>query len=575
MSEFSQQSFVGGINLLSDDTRLQPNQYRCGFNLRNRFDVLQPCLSSVEDVAIAAGVKQELTTFGNYVIMFVAGRAYYRLYSATGWKQIAGFFMSAEAPRFWTCPVPVGTMGYIRLATETATASGVANVAGPVLQTTYGAFQGNVSGLLVQDNLNQPQLLYIHPVSGLPVSRATQTYAEWRWDATSDHREYVPIGNSMAWVDGVLYIVSQDFNYILRSVSGRPLDFVINIDIAGQKGGDAYTTNYSVGIGGITSIRQMSNDALFVSAGNSNFSVSKNTTQNAPKIFGEYTFIRTFLFNATCLSDRAIFDSDGDTRFISLLGVRSFNAILQQQNEGRNSKFSLMIQQVLQTDNMSLVQLPNASAGILYDDYEMYALNTIFGAAIAVYDTLNKCWTSFDIAQTDGQKIKILAKIELDIQRLYAVTEDDRLFTLYVGPLMDSPRCRTGAISAETLKAGGYDVAATSEHRLREFHVDVSGITENMVISAVPYVNSRLTAQKLLPKSIRYTTPAVLSNNPTDLPDVNTQLNNVLFTFLNAGSGRQTYVEFTWTTGATIMGYDFVAEDLSPVASPLSQGVVK
>jgi len=131
-------------------------------------------------------------------------------------------------------------------------------------------------------------------------------------------------------------------------VSGRPLDFMVNITDAGTAGGDAETTAYSVGVGGISCLRAMSDGSLFVAAGNANFSVSKNMTPNATTLFGEYTFIRKFLFNATCLNDRCILDSLGDTKFIDITGVRSFNAILQTQNEGRNTVFSRMVQSVLE-----------------------------------------------------------------------------------------------------------------------------------------------------------------------------------------------------------------------------------
>ena len=34
--EYNQSSFIGGMNLLGDDSRLQPTQYRAGFDLTNR-----------------------------------------------------------------------------------------------------------------------------------------------------------------------------------------------------------------------------------------------------------------------------------------------------------------------------------------------------------------------------------------------------------------------------------------------------------------------------------------------------------------------------------------------------------
>jgi hypothetical protein len=435
-SEYNQQSFIGGMNLLLEDTHLSSTQYVAGFNLRNRYDRLDGVLKSLEDTNIPQGIIQEFTTFGNYELIFVSGAAYYKFFRNKVWFKITTFGMDRSAPRYWSKAIPVATTNYYRIAaTSTVNAQAFPNSAGSInLLNVAGAAGGNLPGLLVQDNINQPQFIFINAL-GIPEARITQTYDEWAitfTDATNtaiatdgDQREYVPIGNAMEWVDGILYVVSPDFTQILRSVSGRPLDFVVNVSNAlvtgapftQSGGGDAYTTSYSVGVGGITTVRAMADGSLFVGASNACFSVSKDKANNALLEFGEYRFIRTFLFNATCLSDRAIFDSTGDTRFIDLTGVRSFNSIAQTNNEGRNTPFTSTIKGAFGTEDDPIIQSPTASAAILYNDYELYAVTTIFGPAIAVYDTINNCWCSFDMLQTGGKKVKIFGKIELTDRR--------------------------------------------------------------------------------------------------------------------------------------------------------------
>lgn len=588
MSEFKQESFIGGMNLLADDTRLPSNQYRIGFNVRNRYDVLQTVPIGVKDTAAPTGIKQELTTFGNFIVLFVAGYAYYRHYTATGWTQIPGFKMSIDAPRYWTCVIPLATTNYGRIAppitdTTGAPITGTSNAQQsikltPISDAAASAFAGNDPGLLVQDNLNQPQFIYIDPNTGYPTVRTTQTYAQWYIHYTTDlvidvdRREYVPIGNTMAWVDGVLYITSQDFNFIYRSVSGRPLDFVVNVGTDGGPGGDATTTSYSVGVGGISCLRQMSTSGLFVSASNANFIVSKNTENNAPKLFGEYTFIRTFLFNATCLSDRVIFDTLGDTRFIDLTGVRSFNAIEQEQNEGRNSVFTNTIAKAFQ----NIVQDPRAAAGILYDNYELYGVNTIFGPAIAVYDTLSKCWSSFDLSQTGGSKIKIFAKIELTIQRLYAVTEDNELYTLYAGTTNALSSIRTPSACSNNVKdERGYNIGNKMELKLQEVRCIVNEVTENMSVSITPFINNRLTSSREQTKEITYNEPTIPYTGGLDLPDVDTQLFNLLFTFPNCGQGWKTFLVISWTSDAVLTQYSMQFSEFKPMNPLLSQGNTK
>jgi len=280
------------------------------------------------------------------------------------------------------------------------------------------------------------------------------------------------------------------------------------------------------------------------------------------------------------LSDRTILDTLGDTRFIDLTGVRSFNAILQEQNEGRNDVFSKTIQAALTklpADTEDLIQDANNSAAILYDNYELYAVQTIFGPAIAVYDTLNSCWSSFDINQTNGKRIKQFAKIELTIQRLYAITEDDKLYTLYIGPDKSSAAFRTISMSrcgvtedAQTIQQS----TPRAEVKLSNFRCVLDRLTEDVTMTVTPFVNNRLTLQSAITKSISYTAPALPYTGSIVMPDVDTQLNNLLFTFLNTGQGWQAFVLVQWT-GGVIKQFSMEAEDITPMNPMLSQGVTQ
>lgn len=628
-SEYNQASFLGGMNLLGDDSRLQPNQYRAGFNLTNRYDTMDPILSSQVDVALQIGLKQEMVTFGNYIIVFVRGFAYYRFYLSEGWTQIQGFQMSPTAARFWTCAVPVSTTNYVRVSNITNVSTANQAGAGINLLSVESAGQGNLPGLLVQDNINQPQFIFLSNL-GVPTVRTTQSFTQWSitfTDATNtvvaldsnnnslDNREYVPIGSSMSWVNGILFMTAQDGESILRSVSGRPLDFVINVtnilalnttiqtwtytDITtGQsvdvdvqpftmsgggcfdgsnvfhQGGDAYTTSYSVGVGGIVCLRPLSTGGLFVAASNANFSVTLNTSQNAPTLFGEYTFLRTFLFNATCLSDRTIFDSIGDTRFISLTGVRSFNAIEQTENEGRNTPFTAQIMGAFGTEENPIIQDATATAAILYNDYELYAVNTIFGPAIVKYDTINGCWSSFDILQTGGKAIKMFAKIELTIQRLYAITTDDKLYTLYIGPDTDEPQFRSVGICANFLYANSNIKMANpkAEIQLKEVRAILNKITANCSCEMIPYMNNRIDEQSDMIKEITFEEAVEQSTFNTDLPDTNTQLMNLLWSLPAGQQGWKLWLVFKWSKGSFTQ-FSCNLKDLNP-GNPLKSQVL-
>lgn len=581
MGEMNQTSFAGGMDLLADDTHLADNKYRIGFNLRNRYDVLDLVPKSQQDTYLPAGVIQELVTFGTYLVAFVSGKAYYRLNTDSIWNEIDGFAMSSNAPRYWTVAIPVNTTNYVRYSAEYAGSTGVAEANAGItrLAILSGAGQGSLPGLLVQDNINQPQFIFIG-VNGYPQARTTQKYEEWNVNyddttgvMTDDKREYVPIGNVMAWVDGILYIASQNGAEIYRSVSGRPLDFMVNVKPDGSAGGDATTTSYSVGVGGISCLRGLSEGSVFVAASNSNFAVSKNMTAGAPTIFGEYTFIRKYLFESTILSDRCIIDSLGDTRAIDITGVRSFNAVQQLQNEGRNDPFSSTIDAAFK----GIIQESSATAAILYDNYELYGVNTIFGPAIAVYDTLNKCWTSFDTEQTGGQRIKIFAKIELTTRSLYAVTEDNKLYELYVGPTKSTAIVRTAGITSCSITQYG-TTARNNNPRLEikptEFRVVLNNITTDVELTFTPLVNNRLTKTPEQTKRITYVPSKIPYTGVVDLPDVDTQLSNILISLPNCGQGWKVAGLLSWTEGSLVC-YSMTMEDLNPMNPLQSQGKTK
>jgi len=594
-SEYNQLSFIGGMNLLGDDTRLDTTQYRVGFDLTNRYDSLDPVLQSVEDTQAPQGLKQECVTFGLFVILFVAGTAWYRSFNSQLWTEIIPFRgrLSSVAPRYWSISVPLATTNYYRVAATTTGLTGntTADSRGVVqaLQVA-GAAAGNIPGLLVQDNINQPVFIFLDG-NGIPTCRITQTFAQWSITFTSnsnaivaangDKREYVPIGNCMAWTDGILYIVSQDFSQIYRSVSGRPLDFMVNVSNllvttpwVQTGGGDASTTAYSVGVGGITCIRPLSTGGIFVSASGANFAVTLDKSNVAVKIFGEFTFDRAFLFASNCLSDRVIFDSIGDTRFIELTGIKSFNAIKQSTNEGNNSPFSATIHGAFGPDENPIIQDFTKTAAVLFNDYELYSVNTIFGPAIAKYDTLNNCWVGFDKQQTGGKAVKIFAKIELSILRLFAITEDDRLFTLYIGPETTTPYFRTGGICFSVLYAGrGLKIANPRiELKMLRTRVILNKITKDCTCTFTPFSDNRL-GQSAIKQSIIYESPAIVSNDPLALQDVNTQLSNLVYPTPDVKQAWKYFATFSWSGGSFVQ-FSMEMDELTPNLPNTTEGTV-
>ena len=592
--EFKQTSFAGGFNLLLDDTRLPVsfkykegdtpydityNQYRLGINLRTRFDVAQPIASSVTDLNAPPGIKQGILTFGNFIIIFVSGTAWYRLNTNTGWTQVNDFSMSKTAPRFWTVEVPLTTTNYGRIAqTSTVDSNTVANAALPVTQVNLAEATssfGNVAGILVQDGINQAQFIYI--ANSTIVCRTTQTYAQWSFplDPSTlqltgpDDREYVPVGTFMEWYNGILFIVDPNFTYIYRSVSGRPLDFVVNVDINGQAGGDATTTSYSVGISGISAIRAMPGNTLFVAAGGGAcFSITLNQTPNAPTEFGEYTFNRAVLFNSNCITERGIIDVLGDSVFIDSNGLRSFNAVEQQLNEGRNSVFSATVQGlftgVFQSTTLNSTTGTGWCAAINFDNYAIFSVNTVFGYALVVYDTINSVYQDIDTLQLGNHAAKQFAAITVSALQLYAITDDDRVVQLYSSTSADTATIRLGAVCPQN---------PTKGLKVDNFRAIMSNITQDFSVTATLFTDNRLDAS--VTQKFKYSpAPNTYSGVPIGT-DVGTQTFPIFFTFPNSSQGWKAFVVLTWTGGAYLNSTSITTQDITPLQPLTTQAVVQ
>ena len=554
MGEFNQPSFKGGMNLLVDDTRIGPDEYREAFNVRNRFDVLDQVLTAEEQTGAPQGTKQGIFTFGDYLLMFVFGEAWYQLRGTQGWTLIQGFQMNPFAQRVYVAVVPVSTTNYGRLASDNTP---VPN--NPIKLSNVSAALGNAPGIVVQDGSTQPYFIWVDN-SGIH-TKQTQTYAQWFYDPTgvNDRREYVPIGTFMEWMDGVLFILATDQATLLRSVTGRPLDFVINVDKDGQKGGDAFTTGYSVGVGQITCLKALSSGGLFVSAANAVcFAVTFNRNPGAPTLFGEATFIRQLLFSAGCVSDRVFVDILGDSAFVDPEGLRSFNAVLQLQNEGRNSIFSLKVAKLFD----GVIQKAETTAAIVFDNYALFSLNSIYGNIILVYDTLNKCFTSIDTV-TGGKAIKQFAKIDTNVTQLYAITQDDKLLRLYSGTEFAVSTVRLGGLCSQNPK---------QELQPNEFRCVLNGFRLDSTITVRAFVNNRVSGDPIT-RRLKFNPSVRPYTGSPAFVDVDSQVNNVTFNFTGANQGWKVFFVINWTGGGSVTNIQSTTQELTPVQPLLTQGI--
>lgn len=416
MLTYSKQSFLGGQNQQVDSTRLEDNEYPLLINGRNRNDVISPIYKPAEVTdPIFAGQKiQGTISVGSTLIIFANGKAYYRDYNVENsvYNQVADLQLSPIVDIIYAELVPVSSLNFIRIPEVQGQSNTAIKLTNPITASP--------SCLVVQDGINQPWIILNDMTT-----RQTKKYADW----TIQNREYVPIGTQMLFSDGILYVVKG--NLLLRSVTGSPLDFVVYLDKDGNKlpteaDGGAEAAGISVDYNIISSIGRMATDdgSFFVSTVKASYAV---TPLVGPQdlIFGEPDYKIRFLFSAGATSPFAYLEMIGDNAFVEFNGLRSFNAILQLKNEGRNSPFSKKIDAFFS----SIVQ--DYTAAINFDNYALFAVNTVFGRGVIIYDTINEVFPSIDIFDGVGQILKFEEVRTASEKRLFFITTDNKVFEYY------------------------------------------------------------------------------------------------------------------------------------------------
>lgn len=451
---FIQNDFSGGMNLFDDDTKIGDTEYREAFYVKNRKKTLIPA-TQPDLLTAPSGLKQGIYGFDTFFVLFVAGKAYYQTLGTTTWIRLSGFQMSTTEPFIYVAAVPASNINYGRALATAGNFQGTALNTGIFLNQTV-TINGLPAGLVCQDGVNQPWIIFADKSS-----RILQTYDEW----TLDEREYVPIGKQMIFFDGILFVAAPDGKQLFRSVEGRPIDFVVNIDIAGNKGGDASTVSYAVSYNPITCLSGMNSGQLFIGTTFGCYPVNIDYTN---LIFGEPTFTNTGPILAGCVNQSSFADILGDYAIVDYSSILSFNAVQTLKNEGRNSIFSLKIYDFIS----GIVQDSNQVCCQIFNNYLYVSLKTTYGYGLLVFDTLVQTWVSFDItpepiimlAATGNQNSPRLFGISTaNVYELYPVTGAYEISTVVTGAAVSSDcrkELRTKGFRA-VLKDSSFDSEAT------------------------------------------------------------------------------------------------------------------
>lgn len=414
----SQSDFSGGVDLVSDDTNISETGYRWLLNARQRYGKMQ-AVTQATLLSTPTGKKQGCIAVGNVQVLFINGHAFYQLVNTNVWIEVPNLQLDATVDQLYAIAVPASSLNYVRKLNPDG------NVSSAILQTLDFRPQGSPACILVQDGINQPWLITFDETTNAFSSRVTQNYAGWA--NTDIGQEYVPIGTTMLFLNQILFIVAPDGTEIYRSVSGQPLNFMVNITNTGDKlptedAGGAITTSFAFDYDPVTAL-------IAVNIPNSFIYATRNTTRvitldYTSTIFGEPLFDQSAIISAGILNNYSVADILGDYAFVDYEGITSFNAVQQLKFSGRNSIFSFAISNLFKDIKQTY------TVAIPFNNFVLFNVDTIWGNIIAVYDTLVSQWVAFDILGIARIKQYALVDTEGDTQ-LIVVTTDDNVYQLY------------------------------------------------------------------------------------------------------------------------------------------------
>ena len=534
MPEAVKHNWLGGMNSQLDPSKRDFQQgYYLGINIRTRKGVPTSIKGPLN---ITGGLptgqkKQGLYTFGESLLAFVGGAAYVQINGSGPWIQLSNFQMSTTADDIDTCLVPSSTVNFIRTATSTTTQADNAVVFGDPIAASPQC-------LVCMDGETQSRVIFEDGTS-----RVLQTYAQW----TPTGAEYVPIARFPTYVDGILYCVGKDargnYTQIYRSVTGRPLDFVILLNSSGNKisglesEGGAPQLATRVSFASVTAMQVVSAlpGGFVVSTKNGSWLVQPDYTFT---IAAEPTFRNQFLFDVGAVGKNAIVDVLGDTTIVCRSGVRSFNGVQQFRWQGKNAPFSANV------NNFISNQEQTVTAGISYDDYAFYALSTRYGPGILVYDFLQQAFVGIDLYKNVGL-IKQFAKVQVGTtEKLYFYTVDGEVFQAFAGTTAKA-QIFCNELVPESVKGS---------HRINDLDVVFSNIAESGYAETFIYSDNlyaNVGAQRLVQSTSNDTTP---TNLPYNTPIGGTQCQNASFNYMSQNArGWRAMIGVCWDADASIL----------------------
>lgn len=565
--DYVQNDFSSGLNLLSADSRVAPDGYVWLVNARSRFGRLDP-IKKHKLINIPAGKLQGAHALGNVLIVFVGGFAYYQKDGDTFWVLIPGFLMSSTENEYWTCAVPYSTSNFQRRLDVSK------NIHAPIVERNDFRIAGTPAAIVVQDSVSQPYLIMYDTENQIFTARECKSYDDWKnVSETANDREYVPIGRQMMLFNGnILFIVSKDKKSIYRSITGRPLDFMVNVDTSGNKlptevDGGAATVSFNFDYDDITCIENIDIPDSFIYGTPRNTRIVVADYNNT--IFGEPQFRVAARNTSGIINQYSFAQSLNDWVQIGANGISSFNAVQQLKFKGNNSIFTLQLQKLL-TNSKTGAPIKQVDCSIInFANYLYCCLDTYWGNIICVYDTLRDTWTALDITRVVRVK-KFLIIETASEDKLYAITKAGKLYRMFAGPTSETA----------ALRVRGYTPQQTdTEHKSQKFVAFFDRGTYNGKAVLRELVDDQQNHPKKGSESSITTLdidaePAGVNYpiHPPVIPSNNQQVQLKSWILSKGLEGKKISFQLTWTNDSSLLEYQFTdSEDKSDISQRQKQ----
>lgn len=512
MQLFKQDNFSRGLDAEYSSIKPQEGAYPLLINGRTRSGVPTPVRQHKKISGLPDGVIQDIAIVGDLLLAVVAGKVFYKnLATDNVWNTVSdNALVDATVDEVYSRLLPV-TSNFFNLRGE--------------VDWTNSVFNANIASqpqaLYVSDGLNPAVLIN---ASGFYTTAGS--YADW----TQNDPTYIPVGTIPCISGQKFFLVSPDKKAIYQSVSGRCTDFMVNRTSTGDKGGAANTMQIAVDFNDITALIPTQDSGLMACTLYATYFVFPDT--NA-KLFGEYRYRSEMAFPVGCVNHKSVVDLVGDTAFITQSGIQSFNVASQLKRESNNFPLGAKIQRYLANPQFD-------TAAVNFDDYALFSMNTTFGRAVVIYDTIREQFVSID---TGFGTVKKFAVYRAGGQvRLFFSNTDDELFEAYAAEEYAILRILLGDYSAQ-------DAAAM--HAVDKLYASFTNIRGEVPVEVSVYSDNRLVQ----------TTNAILSSNsiitkaPTVYPFVKTDDSDTLDMQLGRKMlGLKTTVWMAWQGYAELAG---------------------